>query len=52
MTLTDDFITMLKHINPQTLAEAMIVADIVAKDYFRESEVRSLFNNINTYKEI
>ena len=52
MTLTDELIIMLKHINPKTLTEAIIVADIVAKDYFRESEVRSLFDNINTYKEI
>lgn len=47
MTVTEELIIVFKHVNPKTLTEAIVLADMVAKDYFMESEVRDFFNNIN-----
>jgi len=49
MTLTQEFQIVLKHMNPQTLPEAIVLADKVARGYFSDSDVKSLFNLNNKY---
>ena len=44
MTLTQEFQIVLKHINPQTLSEAIALSEQVAKGYFSDSNVKSLFD--------
>ena len=44
MTLTQEFQIVLKNMNPQTLPEAIVLADKVARGYFLYSDVKSLFN--------
>tara|TARA_R110002153_G_scaffold78736_1_gene201334 strand:- start:616 stop:765 length:150 start_codon:yes stop_codon:yes gene_type:complete len=44
MALTQEFQIVLKHMNPQTLSEAIALADKVARGYFSDLDVKSLFN--------
>ena len=43
MTITEELQIVLKHMSPSTLEEAIDLADRVARGYFLDSDVKSLF---------
>jgi hypothetical protein len=43
MTITQELQIVLKHMNPSTLSEAIALADKVARGYFSDLDVKSLW---------